>query len=145
MNVFLLLFPLVLVLALVLRSCSWARVVPGAVSVHVFLLLFPLVLVLTLVLRSCFRTSIFLQKKFKKSVSGRLGGTPPVGKNAFREVLAARSLPRHVSESILRRCWDPSWGSKFYFYVKKPFQEGSKRGPEAFLKGVKKDLKKEGS
>ena len=62
MNVFLLLFPLVLVLALVLLSCSSARVVPGAVSVHAFLLLFPLVLVLALLLRSCFRTPFFLQK-----------------------------------------------------------------------------------
>ena len=81
---------------------------------------------------------LFFFKNREKSVSGRLGGTPPVGKNAFREVLAARSLPRHVSESILRRCWDPSWVSKFYIYVKKPSSEGSKRGPEAFLKGVKK-------
>ena len=105
----------------------------------VFLLLFPLVLVLALLLllRGCFRTPFFFKNR-EKSVSGRLGGTPPVGKNAFREVLAARSLPRHVSESILRRCWDPSWGSKFYIYVKKPSYEGSKRGPEAFLKGVKK-------
>ena len=82
MNVFLLLFPLVLVLALVLRSCSWARVVPGAVSVHVFLLLFPLALVLTLVLRSCFRTSIFLQKITKNRSPGG-GGYPSGGKKCF--------------------------------------------------------------
>ena len=86
---------------------------------NVFLLLFPLVLVLALVLRSCFRTPIFLQKITKNRSPGG-GGTPPVGKHAFREVLAPRSLPRHVSEVILRRSWDPSWGSKFDFDVKKP-------------------------
>ena len=84
---------------------------------------------------------LFFFKNSEKSVSGRLGGTPPVGKNAFREGLAPRSLPRHVWEAILRRSWEPSWGSKFYFFVKKKFKRASERLRERFLGGSETGLK----
>ena len=85
-----------------------------------------------------FSDTDFSSKNSEKSVSGRLGGTLPVGKNAFLEVLAARSLPRHVSESILRRCWDPSWGSKFCFYVNKTVLRGFQEGSGGVFKGCQK-------
>ena len=69
------------------------------------------------------------------------GGTPPVAKKRFREASARRPSPRPLLEAILVPCWGPSWGSKFYFFVKKKFKRASERLRERFLGGSETGLK----